>query len=226
MKRDFLYIAALIFISMLYFDSCSKDNFDLANQKQNDKVINDTIQYFQNELGQEVAEKLSFKGSKKQLERIINLKESENSQLKVALKKWKKVASATKVKTVIEIKEIPIPFKDTIPFTFNRSFQKVDKFYSIFGNVNQSGLTFDRISIPNTQTIISGKKKVGFFKTEYRFEVTNSNPFIKTVQADSYNFVERNKRFGIGVIGGYGLSSGLKTNFFVGVGVSYNLIKF
>jgi hypothetical protein len=226
MKKDFLYIAALIVISLLYFDSCSSDSFDKANQKQNDKAIKDSIQYYKNELGQEVAEKLAFKGDKDQLKRVLELKESENSQLKESLKKWKKIASATKVKTVTEIKEVPVPFKDTIAFEFERTFEKVDKFYSIFGSVNQKGINFSSISFPNTQTIVTGQKKVSFLKTEYRFEITNSNPYMKTVQADSYNFVERNKRFGFGIIGGYGLSSNLNTSFYIGVGFSYDLFKF
>lgn len=37
---------------------------------------------------------------------------------------------------------------------------------------------------------------------------------------------EKNKRFGIGIVSGYGYNQELKQNAFVGIGLSYNLIRF
>ncbi len=224
MKREFIYILIIVVLASLFFRECSKVNSLKSESEQNTKALNDSLKYTKNKLGQEVASKLLFQGDKNTLQKIIDSKESENSQLKIALRDWKKIASAVKVETETKIDTVYIPFKDSIPYEFTRTFEKVDTWYSIFGTVTHKGISIDNIFIPNTQTIISGKKKVSFLKTEYRFEVTNSNPYIKTKTADIYNFTEPNKRFGISTIVGYGFSNKGLTPF-VGVGLTYTFIK-
>jgi hypothetical protein len=106
-----------------------------------------------------------------------------------------------------------------MPFNLN------DKYYAINGRSTNKGLFIDELSIPNTQSIVVGNRKQGFLRTEYRIEVQNSNPYIKTTDIDSYTIKERNKRLGLGLYIGYGLNNtGLTPQ--LGVGLSYDVIRF
>jgi hypothetical protein len=203
MKRDFIYIAIVIILGLLYFRSCERQTQKESNAQHNAEVLNDTVQYYTNKLGQEVAEKKAFKGEKKKLLQIINQQENENTQLKEALRKFPKVSTATQIITETKIDTIKIPFKDSIPCNFYRAFEKREKFYAISGDINNQSITFNNITIPNEQSVIIGKKNTGFLKNEFRVEVTNSNPLIKVKEVNAYDFTVPKKRFGIGVIGGY-----------------------
>ena len=226
MKRDFIYFIIIAVVIVMYFRSCSENKNIRSNFNHNLEALNDSIEYFKNELGQEVAEKLSFVGSEKELRKILSETEQKNSQLQIALKNFKKVTTATEITTETKIDTVKITFRDTIPFVFDRYFKKENEFYTISGNVTNKLINFSSISIPNTQTIVLGKKKEGLFKTVYSVEVTNSNPFIKVQDIKAFNFTEKKKRFGVGVIGGYGVGAKFNASPFIGLGVSYDLIQF
>ncbi|WP_439130010.1 DUF6549 family protein [Polaribacter sp.] len=219
----FVQICLIILLSVLLFNQCSQNAHLQQTNKQNQLALLDSVEYYKNKLGLEVAQKLAFKGTVKDLSIIFEEAKKENAQLKEAVKKFKKLASATVVNTITEIKEVPVPFEVKVPYNFERTFLKEDNFYSLSGTVNQSGINFTSLSFPNTQTLVVGKKKTGFLKTEYRVEVTNSNPYIKTNAIDNFTFTEKTKRFGIGVSFGFGVYT---NGFFVGPSVNYNLIKF
>ena len=109
---------------------------------------------------------------------------------------------------------------------FNIPFNKRTDWYGLSGRSTHQGLYIDTLSIWNRQSIVLGDKKSGFLKpTEFRFDIVNSNPYIKTTGMNSYVHKEREKRFGLGVFVGYGASAaGLSP--IIGVGLSYNLLRF
>lgn len=220
--KDIVYITIIVAISVLFFNQCGNSKYEKTIYNQNLSATLDSVEYFKNVLDQEVAEKQAHQGTQKELKKIINLKEQENSQLRVALKKFKKLASVVKVETKTVIEKEFIPFDKRIGFDFSRKFKKETKFYSIFGSTNQFGVNIDSLLIPNTQTIVSGLKKVGFLKTEYRFEITNSNPLIQVTKADTYNFIEKHKRWSINTSIYYGLNGKVS----LGVGVGYDWLRF
>jgi hypothetical protein len=223
MAKNFIQILVIVVLSILLLNQCSKNRTLKSNNKSNQLALLDSVSYYKNSLGFEVAEKRAFQGTAKELKVILDQKKAENAQLAEAVKKWKKISSITEVGSVVKIKEVKVPFEVKVPCDFQRTFNKVEPFYSINGNVNQFGVKIDSILFNNTQTIVVGSKKIGFFKTEYRVESTNSNPFIKNTQLDNFSFTERKKRFGIGVSFGVGVYSG---NFFIGPSVNYNIIQF
>lgn len=223
MKRDYFYIVAIILLLMFGFQSWrAKFNMKKIN-KANLTVLNDSIRTYKNSLGLMVSEKLAFQGTKKELQGFLNLSKKDNKQLKVALKKYKKLASVTEIVTEIKIDSFYVPFEIKIPCTFERSFIKEDLFYTIAGDVNESGIAIADVRFKNHQTIVIGKKKSGFLKTEYKVSVTNSNPYMQTNSLDNYSFTERKKRFGIGLSLGFGMHS---NGFFLGPSLNYNIIHF
>jgi hypothetical protein len=221
--RNFIQIAIIIGLSVLLFHQCNKNRNIKSTNENNQSALLDSISYYKNSLGMEVAEKLAFQCTTAELEVILQDKRKENEQLNEALKKWKKIANATEINTVTEIKEVPIPFEVKIPCDFSRTFAKQDKWFSIGGMVNQDQIFIENVLLYNTQTVVIGKKKLSMFRSEFRAEVTNSNPYIKTVDIQSFNFIEKNKRFGIGISFGFGV---YESGFFIGPSINYNLIQF
>jgi hypothetical protein len=221
--KNFIQIGLIVVFAVLFFNQCRLSTEKEKINKNNQLALLDSISYYENELGKEVAEKKAFKGSASELELILEQKKDSNEQLRVALKKWKRLKSVTTTETITKIDSVKVPFEVKIPCDFERNFKKEDPFYTIAGKVNETGLKFDEISFPNTQTLVVGDKKTSFFKTEFRMEVTNSNPYIKTTSIDNFTFIEKEKRFGLGFSFGFGIYS---SGFFVGPSINYNLIEF
>ena len=181
------------------------------------EYLKDSVRYYQNKLGQEIAVKTALNGDKEALELLLSNTESELREL---AKKFKDVQAAGQIKTITKIDTIKIGYEVPVPFEFSRDWQKKDPFYSISWHSTQEGITINSLEIPNTLSFVIGKKK-----GEYLIEAVNSNPNIKTTGLDSYTLKVPKKRFGLSVFAGYGFGdSGLTP--LVGVGVGYNLIEF
>lgn len=221
-----IYIATIAVISFLFFKKCKSDKQKIGNLKYNQKVSEDSIKYFKNSLGQEVAEKRSYIGTNSELKELINSKEQKNSQLRDALKRSKRLLALAKIKTVTKIDTIEIPYKVPVEFEFERFFKKDTDFYCINGIASNLGVKIDEFEIYNEQIISFDRKRIGMFKTQYVSKVFNSNPYIKVTGLDSYQFIEKQKRFGVSLFGGYVLTSNLALTPAIGIGVTYDLIRF
>lgn len=208
--RNFIQCLLIIILSISFIHQCESKKKMKKTSKHNESVLLDSVQYYKNSLGQEVAEKKSFQGTAQELEQILDAKRKENAQLNEAMKHWKSIANATQIKTVTEIKEVAIPFEVPIPCEFSRTFVKHDKWFSIGGEVTQAQIFIENILIPNDQTIVAGRKKLGWLKTEVRAEVINSNPNIKTYTIDNFTFVDKKQIYEkwyitipVGIIAGF-----------------------
>lgn len=107
--------------------------------------------------------------------------------------------------------------KDSLP-TYGFSFN--DSWVNVTGEVDNKKTKLG-ISIENKYSVII--KKV---KRKHVAVVINDNPYSNTEEVRAYKLkMPKKKRFGVGIQGGYGISSsGLSP--YVGVGLSYNIIKF
>lgn len=225
-RLSWIHLVAVIAIFM-WWQSSSEAN-DLKDELVNfNEVKKDSIKYYKTKLGEEVATKLAYKGSKETLEILLSDSKDSTDQWKRLAKKYKKVNAATKTETITRIDTVKIPYN--VPgVEFNVSFNLSEPYYTINGRSTNLGLYLDLIEIPNTQSIVIGeKKKKGLFsfKTETRIDVINSNPFVKTINIDGYTLKQRRKRIGLGVYVGYGFNSfGISPQ--IGIGVHYSLISF
>ena len=226
MKRDFLYLIAFLVLIFSFVGHYSNSLETMDNLKNSINVLNDSVTYYTNALGQEVATKRALIGEKKVLNTVLLAKKEENKRLTEALKGFKKVKTANLISTETKIEKVFIPYKDTVACVFDQDFSLQNKYFSIAGNSDQYGIKINSLLIPNKQTIVVGKKRTGFFRSEYKIEVTNSNPHIRVTELESYNFKESKKRIAIGVMAGYGISDEFRFKPFIGVGVSYSLIRF
>lgn len=146
----------------------------------------------------------------------------DNEQLQQTIASFKKPKSASSAEIKVEVKDVDVLFAAPIPFTFSTEFKKITKNYAFSGVANEYGLTFNFFATTK-QTLATGLKKTGVFKTDFTSELTNSNKIFTVTDMTNIDFTERKKRFGIGISFGIGVYS---NGFFVGPSINYNLIEF
>lgn len=187
MKNHLIYIGVILLLIFLLLDGCNDRAYENKVDNSVNEYLNDTISYYENQVGQEVAHRKALQGDKQALEILLSKQIDSTGQLKKLVKGFKKVDAA--------------------------------------GNINQRFI-IDSSFVPyNTLSFAIGKKK-GLFNSNYQIETVNSNPNIKTIGLDAYTFKVPKKRFGIGLQVGYGISSDFTIAPYIGIGLSYDLIRF
>ena len=152
----------------------------------------------------------------------LKLKDKEIVELQDLVKKYKNVKSATIIKTETKIVEKTVnkTVLDTISNTpiYESSFNLKDY---IWGDIVAKKDTTDiKINIKNDFNIVTYKEK-----GKLVLDVSDKNPYSITKSQRSYINLPKQKKFGLGVNVGYGISkSGLSP--YIGLGVNYNLINF
>ena len=115
------------------------------------------------------------------------------------------------------------PSKPAILLPFQ--FSDTTKYYSFKGGFDIKGkMNFELSSKIDLDITVGKDKKSG----EYKAVVSTPNPFVTIGNINSTHIVEKDKRFCIAVFGGYGIgiSSTIKLQPMIGIGIGYTLIKF
>ena len=168
-------VILLIILSISIFSNISqREKIDglKAIYKHNLSVSHDSIKYLTNRYNQTVAEKKAYEIS---LGDVKSLNDSLQNLIKSYQPKtivhWR-----TKLvyKDTIHIKYDTIFLnKFTIPFRYK------SKWLSIKGMSSNFGIDLNKIEINNTQSLVVGYKKDGFFSRPYaNVSIVNSNPYI------------------------------------------------
>jgi hypothetical protein len=220
--KNYLQIVLIVLFAVLYFNQCRITAHNEGVAEKNELAKKDTISYFQNKLKQTVAEKKTFKGTATQLKTYLDTEKQKSTQFAEASKKWKKLYNASIIKVEFKAKDVDIPFDEKVSINFVRKFSKKTKTYTFSGSVNEFGIKLDALAMA-TLTPMTGIKPVGLFKNEHRTEITSSNKLIKVTDFSNFTFVEKPKKWGIGVSFGVGVYN---SGFFVGPSVNYNFIRF
>ena len=218
------YILAVVFLA-LFLNTCREKKELQKEASNNVDFLNDSLTHYKNELGQEIASKTALQGEKGALEVLLSKQIDSTGQLKRLVKKFRNVDAAGNVTTITKIDTIKIGYEVPIPCEFHRDWEKKTRWYEIAGQSDQNGITINSLTVPNTLSFAIGKRKKGWFNSEYVIEAVNSNPNVKTIGLDSYTLKVPKKRFGVSLFAGYGLGSKGLTPL-IGIGVGYNLIEF
>ena len=225
-------IGIISLLIIFFFRECSNQNDknslvnDIANYK-------DSAQFYSikvNGMAVDVAFNKSLQlENKDQLASLLK----KNDTLSKLISKFKNVSSTTIINNNTTINGDTMKFTkgDSIPCDFKAFKVRRDSIhYHFVGTIAKNFFSIDSLNVPNKQSIIIGKKKLGFLKgTEERVEIVNSNPLIKTNKIENYIINKKKKRFGIGTSVGYGINftkDGIKTSPYIGISANYNLINF
>lgn len=143
-----------------------------------------TVKVYKNKIGTLTASVNASELSNKQLKELLLKK---NDTLKKLASEFRQIRTVTKIKEVIKIDTVKVPFEVQIPCEFER-FGKynTDSHFKFNYSLNQSGFSVSDITIPNETTIITGTKRKWIFGKQYlTTDITNSNPHIKTTEIQS-----------------------------------------
>ncbi len=168
-----------------------KDNEFLLSQVELKEQV---FTAYKNEKGETIAT---------QDQRILEMTK-ENMKLIQTVNDFKKIKGQVKIETVTEIKEVKVPYEVVVTTYLDKDsnlfvkvplpFSKKDSFYSIDGKVEHDGVSFGKISIPNTLTITTGQVNGGFLKKDkYIVEIKSDNPYTDITKLKNTEFKPKTK---------------------------------
>jgi major membrane immunogen (membrane-anchored lipoprotein) len=168
-----------------------KDNEFLLSQVELKEQV---FTAYKNEKGEAIAT---------QDQRILEMTK-ENMKLIQTVNDFKKIKGQVKIETVTEIKEVKVPYEVVVTTYLDKDsnlfvkvplpFSKKDSFYSIDGKVEHDGVSFGKISIPNTLTITTGQVNGGFLKKDkYIVEIKSDNPYTDITKLKNTEFKPKTK---------------------------------
>jgi hypothetical protein len=170
----------IILILIICFGACNFSNLkkDKNRLENNITALQDSVKYKNNAIGTITASKKALEVTEKELKEQTWIKDAKLAALQ---KEFNKIINSTKITSTVEVPEIKVPYKDTIPCVFERQQAVRDSWYSFDAKSTQKGFTIENLTIPNEQYIITGMKRDGLFKPLYlTVDVANTNPYIKT----------------------------------------------
>jgi len=226
LKKTWIYIIAILVLAAMLMHTCNRNKQIRQSRESEKEYLNDSIQYYKNEFGAEVSERKALQGDKQTLQVLLSKQIDSTRQLKNLVNNFRRVDAVGNITSEITIDNFYIPYSEPVPFQFTKEWLKQDQYFFISGTSTQDGTTIESINLPNTLSFAIGEKKTGWFKSEYRIEAVNSNPYIKTTGLDSYTLNVPQKRFSVGPYIGFGISQDFSLIPQIGIGVSYSIFKF
>ena len=170
-------VVLMIIVVLLVWDGCNQKARLSAYKKQMGKLE------FSN---QKFTETISNDGKKivQQEQLILSQKDAIRNNL-LALDGMKRVQSQVRIKSVMQIDSVFVPYTDTflVEKTNYREFGfgLNAEHYNIAGRTKEKGVLIDSITFRNDLRVTIGNQSRGFFRSSQPIvKIENSNPFINT----------------------------------------------
>jgi len=215
---DIICIALIIIFIIFAFKRCKNDIREFSNIDKLESLT-DSIKYYKdnyNVLHSRISIIEADNFTK------IKSKDKDIQELQELVKKYKNVQAATVIKTETKVVEkiVNKPIFDTISRE-TAYYSKFDLDGFVWGEIIAKKDSTDLIlNIRNDFNIVSY-----YDKGKLILDVSDKNPYSITKSQRSYINLPKQKRWGLGINAGYGVSkSGLSP--YIGLGVNYNLINF
>lgn len=217
----FIIIGGLVFLNINQCNQLKK----VENYRGNNvEFLQDSVKYYKNKYGQEIANKTALKGDKKQLSILLSKQIDSTQALSKMVKEFKKVSGAGTIRINTEIDTFYVPFEVPVDCGFLRDAKIKEDYYSLTAEVNEGGLRVTNLTIPNNISFVVGRKRKNIFsKSVFEIDVNNSNPYITTEGVDSYIYEAKVNKWSIGPYIGY---DPFNQQLSTGISLQYGLISF
>jgi hypothetical protein len=233
MKNTLLGILVVIIIILLMIDCNRKSTLQNYKSKyENQLLLLDTVKYYKDKYGATVSSigVLEVQNAKQVLELKSDREVVKYLQSEIQKYKGKKPETITVIQERIKFDTI-IETDSTIIYIDSTGKER-EEFIVKFNNdwVNLNGKVNFQSSDISIE--INNKYSVAFIKNKKTKKmevlVTNDNPYSKVTDMVAYKVTQpKPKHFGLGITGGYGLDLiNFKPVPYIGVGITYNVIKF
>mgnify|MGYP001596702140 CR=1 FL=1 len=184
-----LYLIIVILIGLLFLRECQNQAHEnelisqITNYKDTAKVErlkNGALVY---------SNQILTLNSQEQLKTLSSV----NDTIKLMLKKFKSVNNVTNINnqffagsdTIKQVFNIPCDFK---PFKIRHG---SDSTYRVIATIAKDYSSIDTVSLKDKETLIFGRKKIGFMKYDHSIDINHSNPYISTYGIKSYQYMPR-----------------------------------
>lgn len=216
-----LVIAALLFFAI----KCNPKKSTVV------PVSNDSATYWKDKYGTTIASIRYYEGELSEKNSTID---SLAKALSIKPKHIKEVVTITlRGENTITTIEKPTIKYDTVSGLVASASQDFESPYydvTAFISLNEDEQSNLRIQTFDTLTLVQRVVKTGSIfnrQTSIQFDIINANPYNLVTGIEAYKVeLPKPKRFGIGLQVGYGFSQGLTPKPYIGIGASYNLIRF
>jgi hypothetical protein len=233
MKNTLLGLLIIVLFILLTIDCSRRSTLqDYKSKYENQLLLLDTVKYYKDKYGATVSSigVLEVQNAKQILELKSDREVVKYLQSEIQKYKNKKPETITVIQERIKFDTI-IETDSTIIYIDSTGKER-EEFIVKFNNdwVNLKGKVNFQSSDISIE--INNKYSVAFIKNKKTKKmevlVTNDNPYSKVTDMVAYKVTQpKPKHFGLGITGGYGLDL---INFrpvpYIGVGITYNVIKF
>jgi hypothetical protein len=215
---DIICIALIIIFIIFAFKRCKNDIREFSNIDKLESLT-DSIKYYKdnyNVLHSRISIIEADNFTK------IKSKDKDIQELQELVKKYKNVQAATVIKTETKVVEkiVNKPIFDTISRE-TAYYSKFDLDGFVWGEIIAKKDSTDLIlNIRNDFNIVSH-----YDKGKLVLDISDKNPYTVTKSQRSYINLPKQKKWGLGINAGYGISKN-DLSPYIGLGVNYNLINF
>lgn len=199
-KKTWIYIVSILALTSIIISKKANE----LTQKKNVEALQSELTNYKLRDGTLVASNKVLQFDNEQLKNSLSKKETELA------KKFSQVQTVTIIQEKLRIDTLKIVYKDTIKCNFRRVGTVKNNNYSLNYITTQKGIKLSNLVVPDTVTIITGKKRKWFLGKETEtVDVLHSNVLIKTEEIKHIQNTPKKKwydtnlfKIGIGVIGG------------------------
>lgn len=126
------------------------------------------------------------------------------------VKKFTEIKTVTRYVDKIRIDTIKVPYKDTVPYIFERSGELKTPEYTFTYQSDQKGFTINNMQLHDSLLIVTGTKRKWFLGKETNtIDISHTNKYISSDQVQHIEVVPRKAfydttlfKFGVGFIAG------------------------
>lgn len=200
LKKSWAWIASITVLASVAVTKTYNEKI----QKKNVEALQSELTNYKLKDGTLVASNKTLLFNNEELKKSLSDKDKELAN------KFSEVKTVTKIKEVLRIDTLKIVYRDSVKCNFRRVGTVKNKNYSLNYITTQKGIKLSNLVVPDTVTIITGKKRKWFLGKETEtVDVLHSNVLIKTKEIKHIENTAKKKwydtnlfKIGIGVIGG------------------------